>query len=521
MNQELGICDLEAIVDRELKREAKVRLLNVALVAIAAVHCLRAADRPNILFIFTDDQSYRSVSSYKAGQPWIDTPNIDQLAKEGIRFTDAYAGTWCSPSRAMILTGLYPHSIQGLHIDKEILATYDPEKFRMWPEVFRKNGYTTVAIGKWHLSKDVAHGRAWDHSVFWNHSVPDEAGPYHFNQKVRIDGGPYTAIAGYSTDNYTRYAEEFIRGEHSKPWFLWLCFDSPHTPFESAPRHRHAYPNAPVELPADVFPPRPGKPKWSREYQTLANGKDGVPITNQNRPLPEVVRDYERAGISLDEGVARMMQVLRETNQLKNTIVVFTSDQGLAMGHKGSTNKLAPYDDNIKTPLIVRLPDGTSAGRLCRRPVIELDLIPTFFAYAGIPLPWEMPGRDLRPLFANPEMAWPYPVFLEHFQLAFGDETDRGVAREEDYRDYGGVPWWLFLRDGKYKYIRTLVEDEIEELYDLEADPHELVNLAGRPEMQKKLRELQGKLMKELDRTHAKFKPNLPKSRKALAPDAR
>src|SRR5262245_55103925 len=122
------------------------------------------ATRPNILFIYTDDHSWRTLSCYKedGAWPWIETPNIDRLAAEGVRFTHAYGGAWCTPSRAAFLTGLFPHAIKGLKITSTYEGTRDPAVCRFWPAELRRSGYSTAVIGKWHVTRDTGHGRDWE-----------------------------------------------------------------------------------------------------------------------------------------------------------------------------------------------------------------------------------------------------------------------------------------------------------------------------------------------------------------------
>src|SRR5262249_14846208 len=160
--------------------------------------------------------------------------------------------------------------------------------------------------------------------------------------------------------------------------------------------------------------------------------------------------------------------------QLDNTLIVFTSDQGFAWGEHGYAWKVGPYDACLRMPLIFRLPGAVARGKVCRQPATVVDLAPTFYGLLGMPTPWPMHGRDLTPLLKDPQAAADGPVVMEHFRWAFGSQTDRALTGQEAL---GGVPWWIFLRQGKYKYIRTLVADQIEELYDLEADPQELKNL--------------------------------------------
>ncbi|MBN2291931.1 MAG: sulfatase-like hydrolase/transferase [Pirellulales bacterium] len=489
---------------------ACIVLLLVGMAVSMPVVCVRAAEkdrRPNILFMFTDDQSHRSVSCYDESHPWVETPNIDHLAAEGMRFTDAYNGTWCLPVRAMMLTGRQPHGIEGLKIKKNPEGKYDPAVCRFWPAELRKAGYHTAFIGKWHLSPDAGHGRDWDHSIVWNHAELRKAGGYYVDQKLNFDGGPHKAAGGYSTDNYTHYAEEYIKRDHKKPWFLWLCYDGVHQPFTPAERHDDRYRNnEPVPIPKDIYPPRPDKPRYMKNYCQWKRGKGGLP-ERRGKTLPGAVRQYNRAVLAIDEGVGRIVQALKETGQLDKTFIVFTSDQGYAWGQHGFQWKVAPYDDNLRVPMIVRMPQRVACGTVCRQPIGGLDLIPTFFRLAETPLPWKMHGHDLSPLLKNPQARWSHPVVLEELGWAFGSETDGGMTNK---KAFPSVPWWLSIRNGRYKYICTLVKDEIEELYDLKSDPEELHNLALQPKHRRRLTAMRRQLIEELRRTDAGLAENLP-----------
>ncbi len=470
--------------------------------------------RPNILFIFTDDQSYRTVSCYEGAEAFAKTPNIDKLAAGGIRFSDAYVGPWCAPARAMMMTGKMLHAINGLDFTKYPIIRYDSTRFRMWPAVFRKNGYTTALIGKWHLGPDYGHGTVWDHSIIWNHSETDKAGDYYTDQKLRFDGGDYTPVGGYSTDNYTAYAQKFISQAHQKPWMLWLCYDGVHAPHTPAERHTGAYDKAgPVRIPEDVYPPRPTKPAYMKNYAMLTPGKDGVPVAQRGGlPLPKLVQKYQSAVLSIDEAVGQLIETLRQTGALENTLIVFTSDQGLAMGHHGMTIKVAPYDDNIRAPLIVKLPNQKQ-GKICRIPVQGLDLIPTFFDVAGIKQPWAMHGQSLLPLIQEPDKDWKHPVVMENFSMKFGAETETGLTEAKPNQ---GVDWWISLREGKYKYIRTLRANEMDELYDLARDPHELKNLALLPENSLLIRRLRTQLTTQLKRSGANLVNHWPEPKEPV-----
>ena len=184
--------------------------------------------RPNILFIYTDDHSYRTVSAYPEAYPWVRTPNIDALAKEGVRFTTAYIGTWCMPSRAALLTGHYQFGVESMRMEGPYPGcTYDPKKCPFWPKTFRDNGYFTAQIGKWHTGTDTGFGRDWDFQLVWNRPKYTETSThYYYDQPITYQGGKTEILKRYSTDQYTDWATDLIRGngrDTSKPWYLWLC----------------------------------------------------------------------------------------------------------------------------------------------------------------------------------------------------------------------------------------------------------------------------------------------------------
>ncbi len=492
-----------------------------------------AAKRPNILFIYTDDHSYRTVSSYPEAYDWVKTPNIDRLAERGVRFTHAYIGTWCMPSRAAMLTGHHSYGVESMHMVGEYPGSaYDPEKCRFWPSVFRENGYVTAHVGKWHTGVDTGAGRDWDYQKVWNRPrYPKNSGHYYYDQLIETDGGPPRMTKGYSTDNYTRWADEFIRGEHrdtAKPWYLWVCYGAVHGPFTPAERHLNTYPGVQAPVPKDIYPPRPNKPGYMQKIQFWVKGADGQPEMKggafggktvsgakgiHGNSLNDWTRQYHQGVLAIDEGVGKLMATLKETGQLENTLVVFTSDQGFAWGQHGFCTKLAPYDATIRSPLIVSMPGVIPEGQVCTSPVGGVDLPPTFFQFAGLELPWKMHGHDLTPLLRNPRSAWPHPTLMTFTSRLYGSDTNT-VPTDPKIRDLAGVPWWVFLVEGRYKYIRTLVEGDIEELYDLKNDPEELTNLAVQPEFSATLKKFRAAALAELRRTGAGMAEHLPSVKK-------
>ncbi|UCC99199.1 MAG: sulfatase-like hydrolase/transferase [Phycisphaerales bacterium] len=484
------------------------------LVGVSTQRALAAneSERPNILFIYTDDHSYRTVGCYPEAFPWVRTPAIDRLAREGMRFESAYIGTWCMPSRATLLTGHHQFGVESMRLEGPYPGSvYDPEQCPFWPRVFREHGYVTAQIGKWHTGVDTGYGRDWDFQIVWNRPKYTKTSQnYYHDQPITHQGGETKILKRYSTDQYTDWAVDFIRGEGrdpSKPWYLWLCYGAVHSPYTPAERHLAQYPSIEVAAPADVFPPRPGKPDWAQRINFWEKGPDATPMW-RDRTLTSWVRQYHQGVLAIDEGVERLMATLKETGQRKNTLVVFTSDQGFAWGQHGFRHKVAAYDANIRSPLIISFPGRIPEGSVCPAPVGGVDLVPTFFRFAGIEIPWEMHGHDLSPLLKNATRDWPHPVLLTNTARSYGSDTD--VIPSDGGAFHGQIPWYVMLREGRYKYVRPLVAGELEELYDLSEDPEELNNLAVKPEHAETLRRLRAAAIDELRRTGAGFVGQMP-----------
>jgi arylsulfatase A-like enzyme len=496
------------------------------LIAGSSSETAGAADtsRPNILFLFSDDQSTRTIGCYPESWSWVRTPNIDKLAQSGIRFTHCYLGSWCMPSRANLLTGRYPHAVQSMRMEGTYPgSTYDTQQCPFWPRVFRQHGYHTAQIGKWHTGTDVGYGRDWDYQIVWNRPKnPDNAGSYYAEQIVEWNGKERT-VTGYSTDNYTNWACDYIRGEgrdKGKPWFLWLCYGAIHGPSTPAPRHKGQYKAEPVEPPADIFPPRPTKPAYLDKSQAWSRGPNGEPVAGatgaqfgdegaNRRTYADWVRQVNECNLALDEGIGRVMETLRQSGQLENTLVVWTADQGFAMGEHGFRHKLGPYDANYNSPLVVSFAGKLPEGKVCKSPVCAGDLITTFFSYAGLELPWKMHGRDITPLLKQPEaVEAPRTLLYEHMGYYYGSDTHPIPTDDTIY--HNNVPRYVAIRYDKYKYIRYLLHGEMEEIYDLEADPQELTNLALKPENRGLLAELRQRTIAELRRTEAPFADAMP-----------
>ena len=491
-----------------------VLILSLLLVVIlgGAAPRLLADDRPNILFIFTDDQSNRTVGCYENSYDWVRTPNIDGLAADGVRFTHAYIGTWCMPSRATMLTGLHQYGVESMRMEGPYPgSTYDPELCPFWPKTFRENGYFTGHIGKWHTGTDTGRDRDWDHQIVWNRPAnPSNSGKYYYDQLITFPDGETRKVDGYSTDNYTDWAIDFLEGESrpdDQPWYLWLCYGAVHGPRTPAERHLEDYPGVEVPMPKDIFPGRPGKPdhvdQW-RQYGQRPDTEDG--LDKVQRQLNGETQKDSRCVRAIDENIGRLLAALDESGQRENTLIVYTSDQGFAFGQHGMRMKQAPYDATLTAPLIASYPGVIPEGEVCRTAVGGHDIIPTFFHFANIETPWDMHGRDVSGLMREPETESDHPVLMIFTNRIYGQAT-RNIPEPDEFQKY---PWWVSYRQGRYKYIRHLIADEIEELYDLDADPEELTNLALDASHAALVKEFRDATIEELRRTECPYVDIMP-----------
>lgn len=209
-----------------------------------------------------------------------------------------------------------------------------------------------------------------------------------------------------------------------------------------------------------------------------------------------------------------MMAALEETGQRKNTLVIFTSDQGLAFGQHGFRGvKVAGYDANVRSPLLFSMPGRIPEGEVCDVPVSGVDIPATIFKFTGISPPWEIHGHDLTPLLKNPKANWPHTTMMMATGQKFGADILPGLDGKSAM--HNEVPWYILIREKNLKYIRPLITD-LEELYDLDTDPEELNNLAVQPAQQQTLRRLRAKAVAELKRTKAGITDHLPPIREAV-----
>jgi N-acetylglucosamine-6-sulfatase len=436
----------------------------IVLAALLAAPVFAAADdvRPNIVFILADDLRWDALSSTGHTLPGYQTPSIDRLAHEGATFTHAFVTTpLCFPSRASILTGRYVHS-HGVRVEADRAKGHDLITF---PLLLHRAGYETAFFGKWHLEHEDVPPPGIDHWVSFRGQgqyVDPELFIDHRTEKRQ----------GYLTAMLNDYAVEFLRQPHNKPFLLYLSHKAPHAPFTPAGEYRGRFNAVPVIPPPGACDTWEGKPVLKRPGIVLDPTDSDVETTHFN------VRDYLSTVLSIDDGVGRILAALKETGQLDSTIIVFTSDNGYFFTEHDLGGKHGPYEEAVRVPLLVRYPKLIPPRTHIDGFALNIDLAPTFLDAAAVPVPPDMEGRSLLPLFRGDVPGW-RTSFLSEFFLGGG--TNR-------------FPDWQALRTTQWKYIHYVNHDEFDELYDLAADPHELSNVIHDAGNQDELRKLRGEL---------------------------
>jgi len=434
----------------------------------------KAPARPlNVVFLLADDLRWDALGC--AGNRVVRTPNIDRLAGRGVLFRNAFVTTSiCAASRASLLCGQYARRHGINDFDTPFGATAWAQTY---PALLRKAGYRTGFVGKFGVGKDVRPlAAAFD---YWR-GLPGQAGPF-------LD--PKDPTRPHATARFGDQALEFLAGcRPGKPFCLSVSFSAPHArdgdPREFAPDRRDEKLYADAAIPV----PKTAHERYFRLLPRFVQQSEGRRRWQRRFATPEMfqrtARDYYRLVTGIDREVGRIAAALRARKLADDTLVVFTSDNGFFLGERGLADKWLMYEESIRVPLVVldpRLPERRR-GRALREMALNIDLAPTLLDYAGVQAPPGMQGRSLRPLVRGEAPAWRTEWFYEHHTLPKIIPPSEGV------------------RTGRWKYLRWVgVDPAVEELYDLESDPHEERNLAGRPRHAKTLeglRERWGRLRK-------------------------
>ncbi|HEX8990822.1 MAG TPA: sulfatase [Anaerolineales bacterium] len=416
--------------------------------------------RPNIIVILTDDQPYQTVDYM---------PTVrNVLEAQGVNFANGFMTTpLCCPSRASILSGLYAHNHQVL-TDRWPMGGArkfdDSRSFAIW---LHAAGYETAYYGKYlngyeDLTPAGYVPPGWDQwgAFMTANSGPEDKGNdrYYFRFSLSENGKvvAYSSKASFSADVLTQDAVNFIASARDKPFFLMIGYYNPHSPSLFAPRHGNTFRN-----PSEWIPWRPpdfNEPDISKKPVYIA----------QLHPFSEseIDANYKkilRSLLSVDDGVASILNALDQTGLRQKTVIVYLTDNGMTVGdHRFGFMKNCPYEPCIRTPFLVYAP-GLYPARVDTHMVANIDLAPTFAQLAGAQVPSKVDGMSLVPLLQDAAAPWRDALLLEHWP------TEEGVGSM--------IPAFSAVRTDRWKYVQYSTGEK--ELYDLRADPYELHNLAG------------------------------------------
>ncbi|MFP4029027.1 MAG: sulfatase [Candidatus Brocadiia bacterium] len=414
-------------------------------------------DGPNIVYVFTDQQSARAMSC--VGRLQIETPAMDSLAEEGVRFDRAYCTyPLCTPSRASMFTGLMPHEVE---IPYNGFPIAEERRQLELGHVLSDAGYECVYGGKWH--------------------IPEIAIP---------EGHGFRRICGFSDWDLADRCIDFLRESHEAPFFLVASYDNPHNICEWS--RRQALPWGPIEdVPTEDCPNLPSNfPPPSYEPQALQQFRDSFPGSEF---APDEWRHYRHAYSRLvekiDASLARILEVLKEEGLEEDTLVVFSSDHGDGMGCHQWNQKWTLYEESIRIPFLMRLPGQIESGLEVSKLVSNgLDFYPTVCDFAEVEPPGDIHGRSLRPLLEGDEPS---------------DWRENLVVETQFAK--GGGPYGRAVVGERYKYCMYSKGRYREQLIDLENDPGEMVNLAVESRYEEMVEDYRDVLRDWIRRTDDRF----------------
>lgn len=464
--------------------------------------------KPNILYIMADDHAFQAISAY--GNGLNHTPNIDRIAADGMRFNKAFCTNSISaPCRAVVLTGKFSH-INGLRDNSD---HFNGAQSTL-PKMLRPAGYQSAMIGKWHLKTDPT---GFD---FWK--VLIDQGPY-YNPDLKDSTGTHR-YTGYTTRIITDEALQWLdTRDPSKPFLLMVHHKAPHRNWMPEPRYFDLFRNKKIPVPDNYFDdysnrgraakeqemsviedmtinydlkvfPRPGdsitgddrawegglkrmtpeqRAEWDNYYRTISDEFYAKGLSGKDLALWKYQRymeDYLACIQSVDDQVGRLLDYLKEHGLDKNTLVVYTSDQGFYLGEHGWFDKRFMYEESLRTPLVMRLPGVIKPGTLSDALVQNLDLAPTFLELAGVPVSDSLQGMSMVPVMNSPTdgaftAKWRDAIYFHYYEYP-------GVHAVK--RHYG-------IRTDRYKLMHFYNDIDEWEFYDLEKDPDEMNNSYNDP----------------------------------------
>ena len=445
---------------------------------VATHSAAQTPKRRNVIFILTDDHRYDAIGFLKS-QPFLETPQLDRLAREGAHFKNAFVTTaLCSPSRASILTGTYAHKHRIVDNNTPI-----PAGTVFFPGYLQKAGYKTGFFGKWHMGAET-----------------DEPKP-GFNQWVSFRGqGTYLPSAnglningkkvpqkGYITDELTDYALDWLKTlPKEQPYFMYLSHKAVHAEFIPAERHKGRYKDAKFTYPPTMAAEgemAQSRPMWVKNQRNSWHGVE-YPY-HSTLDIAEYYQRYAETLLAVDESVGRVLDELKRRGELDSTLVIYMGDNGFAFGEHGLIDKRTAYEESMRVPLLARCPELFSGGRTVKEVVAGLDIMPTVMDAARVAIPAGLDGKSWLPVVTGQKTEWRKELLYEYYWE----------------RNFPQTPTMHALRGDKFKFIRYQGIWDLDELYDLEEDPLESRNLINSEKFKPVVDQMRKRLFDILEET--------------------
>ena len=448
-----------------------------AAAELPALQSVAGAKPRNVVFILTDDHRYDAMGFM--GHPIVKTPNMDRIAQAGAHLRNAFVTTaLCSPSRASILTGLYAH--QHKVVDNN---TPVPAGTVYFPQYLQKAGYQTGFFGKWHMGNDDGGPQpGFDKWVSFRGQgfyLPRPEG-------LNVDGMKVPQ-KGYITDELTDYAMEWLQArDKSRPFFVYLSHKGVHADFVPAERHKGTLATPRLQAPrSQTFPPEleAQRPRWVRDQRNSWHGVD-YPY-NTKLDVAQYFQQYAETLRGVDDSIGRVLDYLKAEGLLESTLVIYMGDNGFAFGEHGLIDKRTAYDESMRVPMIMQCPELFSGGQQVNQVVANLDIAPTVLSAAGLQPPPHMAGASMLPLAQGQNVPWRQELLYEYYWE----------------RNFPQTPTVFALRTDRYKFIRYYGIWDVDELFDMQADPAEMQNLAGNPEFAQVARDMSTRMFTLMEET--------------------
>jgi N-acetylglucosamine-6-sulfatase len=430
----------------------------------------------NVVFILSDDHRYDAMSFLN--HPFAHTPEMDKMAAEGAHIANALVTTsLCSPSRASILTGLY--TFRHRVIDNQRMV---PKGTLFFPQYLQKAGYATAYIGKWHMGSNTDQPRpGFDHWV----SFEGQGQYLPTGNKLNVDG-VHVPQEKYITEELTDYAIRWLEKQdpQEKPFFLYLSHKAVHANFTPADKDAGKFSKIPWERPASMEETdemRKNQPRWLRDQRNSGHGVD-FPYHSE-LDVEKYYKAYCETLIGVDDSIGRVMEQLEKMGIKDETLVIYMGDNGFMFGEHGLIDKRVAYETSIRVPMLMRCPDLFEGGKVISEVVANIDMGPTIMETMGLKTPPHMDGQSALPLLIGKEIQWrDYFLYVYYWE-----------------RNFPQSPTVFAIRGDRYKYITYYGLWDADELYDLQEDPDERVNLCYKPGYQAKVRELESKLYETME----------------------